>query len=111
VAPIRGELIEVDTEAKKLTIKTAADTEMEFAYNDATQVSGAQAGVAGLAAMKNTQVAVHFSENATTKEKLATRIEVQREPAAAPQAAPSAPARPAPAPEAQPKPADPPSRY
>jgi hypothetical protein len=85
LAPVRGELIEVDAEARTLTVKTSSGTEVEFSYNDATQVSGAKESVAGLATMKNIEIAVHFSEDAKTKAKTATRIEVQPKPAAAPQ--------------------------
>jgi hypothetical protein len=94
--PARGELIEVDAEARTLTIMTASDTKLMFAYNDATQVSGAREGVAGLATMKNAQVAVHFTEDAAKETKTATRIEVQpRSVAPAPAPAP-APADPSP---------------
>jgi hypothetical protein len=100
VAPIRGELIDVDAEDKMLTVMTASGNKVQFIYNDATQVSGARDGVAGLATMKNVQVAVHFSEDSAKKTRTATRIEVQPRPVAAPQ----------PAPEAKPAPADAPPR-
>ena len=76
-AAIRGELIEVDIKARTLSVMTASNTKVQFSYNDATQVPGAKEGVAGLATMKNAQVAVHFSEDAKTNAKIATRIEVQ----------------------------------
>ena len=76
-APIRGELTDVDTKARTLSVMTASGTSVEFVYNDATLVSGAKDGVAGLATMENAEVAVHFSEDAKTKTKTATRIEVQ----------------------------------
>jgi hypothetical protein len=94
VAPIRGELIDVDAERKTLSVMTASGSKVQFIYNDATQVSGARDGVAGLATMKNVQVAVHFSEDAAKKTRTATRIEVQPKPVAAPQAAPDAQPRP-----------------
>ena len=76
-APIEGELVRVDAEAKKLMVKTAAGAEVEFLYTDRTEVTGAKDGAAGLATMKEGQVTVHFTEDAQAKTKTATRIIVQ----------------------------------
>ncbi|MGE3844542.1 MAG: hypothetical protein AB7I50_23505 [Vicinamibacterales bacterium] len=71
----RGELLDVDTTAKTLDIKTAAGAEMTFKYTDSTQVSGSGQGVAGLATFTGQQVTIHFvSEGASNT---ATRIEVK----------------------------------
>jgi hypothetical protein len=74
--PIQGDLVKVDTEAKTLTVKVADGAEVQFAYNDKTEISGAK-GAAGLAMMKDTRVTVHFSENPQTKAKTANRIIVE----------------------------------
>jgi hypothetical protein len=72
---VRGELVNVDETAKTITVKTA-DAEVKFAYNDKTEVTGAK-DAAGLATMSASRVTVHFSEDAQTKAKLATRIIVE----------------------------------
>lgn len=74
--PIQGDLVKVDTEAKVLTVKVADGDEVQFQYNDSTEISGAK-GAAGLATMKEGRVTVHFTEDAKTKAKLATRIIVE----------------------------------
>ena len=69
-----GELVKVDAEAKKITIKDATGLETSFAYTDATEVAGGQDGVAGLATKAGTKVTVHFKSDMGTK--TATKIEV-----------------------------------
>lgn len=76
-AQIQGELANVDAAAKTITVKVADGSEMQFAYNDKTEVTGAKDGVAGLATAKNSRVTVHFNDEAGAKTKLATRIIVQ----------------------------------
>jgi YD repeat-containing protein len=73
---IQGDLVSVDAEAKVLTVKDAEGKEVQFAYNDSTDISGTQ-GAAGLATMKEGRVTVHFTEDAETKKKTATRIIVE----------------------------------
>ena len=74
--PIQGDLVRVDADAKALTVKIADGTELQFLYDDSTEVSGAK-GPAGLATMKEGRVTVHFKEDAQTKAKLATRMIVE----------------------------------
>ena len=76
-APIAGDLTNVDTTAKTITVKVADGNEVTLAYTDATEVSGAKDGAAGLATMKDSKVTVHFIENAKDHSKTATRIIVQ----------------------------------
>jgi hypothetical protein len=73
--PIRGELAEIDTEARTLVVITSAGARITFAYTDDTEISGAKEGMAGLATMSSVQVAVHFKEGPTST-RVATRIEV-----------------------------------
>lgn len=73
---IQGDLVSVDAEAKLLTVKDAEGKELQFAYNDSTDISGTQ-GAAGLATMTEGRVTVHFTEDADTKKKTATRIIVE----------------------------------
>ncbi len=75
-APIRGELVAVDTDAKSITVKPSEGPELKFSYDDKTNVTGAK-DAAGLATMKDSRVTVHFTEDAKTKAKLATRIIVE----------------------------------
>ena len=76
-AQIQGDLVNVDAAAKTITVKVADGSEMQFAYNDKTEVTGAKDGVAGLATVKDARVTVHFNDDAQAKTKLATRIIVQ----------------------------------
>jgi Cu/Ag efflux protein CusF len=73
---ITGDLVKVDAEAKTLTIKPATGGELEFKYDDKTEVTGAKEGAAGLATMKEGRVTVHFKEDAQTKARTATKIEI-----------------------------------
>jgi len=74
-AVARGELVKVDADGKKITVKGADGIETEFAYNDATEIAGGRDGAAGLATKSGSQVAVAFtSENGV---KTATKIEIQ----------------------------------
>ena len=76
-APIQGELANVDADAKTITVKLADGSDARFSYTEATEITGAHDGAAGLATMKNAKVTVHFTENAKDKSKTATRIIVQ----------------------------------
>jgi hypothetical protein len=74
-ATAKGELVRVDPDAKTLAIKTASGTEMQFKYTDATSVTGAEKGVAGLATMSGAQLTVSFRIEGTSN--VATKIEVR----------------------------------
>jgi hypothetical protein len=76
-AQIQGELANVDAAAKTITVKVADGSEMQFSYNDKTEVTGAKDGAAGLATAKDSRVTVHFNDEAGAKVKQATRIIVQ----------------------------------
>lgn len=68
---VEGELTKVDAAAKTLSVKTAKG-EMEFRYNEQTQIIGAEGGVEGLATQSGAPVKVHFDAASKT----ALRIEV-----------------------------------
>ena len=76
-SPVEGELVSVDTAAKKVTIKPLTGADLTFTYNDKTEISGAQKDAAGLATMKEGRVTVHFTEDAQTKARTASRIIVE----------------------------------
>ncbi|PYV43433.1 MAG: hypothetical protein DMG06_10720 [Acidobacteria bacterium] len=68
-----GELSKVDAAAKKLSVKGSDGKEMEFGYNEQTQIIGAQGSIEGLATMSGARVRVHYDEASKT----AAAIEVQ----------------------------------
>lgn len=70
----QGELLDVDNRASTFTIKTQTG-EMTFRYNDATKVTGAQKGVAGLATMTGSDVTVMYRKEGQVN--LATSIDVK----------------------------------
>jgi len=70
-----GELVKIDTSAKTLVVKTASEPEMQFSYTDATKVTGADKGVAGLATMTGSSLTVHYTKRGQNN--VATEIEVQ----------------------------------
>jgi hypothetical protein len=76
-SPVEGELVSVDTVEKKITIKPLTGADLVFTYNDKTAISGSQKDAAGLATMKEGRVTVHFSEDADTKARTATRVIVE----------------------------------
>jgi hypothetical protein len=76
-SPVEGELVSVDADAKRITIKPERGDDLVFAYTDTTEISGAQKDAAGLSTTKDARVTVHFTEDAKTKVKTATRIIVQ----------------------------------
>ena len=68
-----GELSKVDAAAKKLSVKGSDGKEMEFGYNEQTQIIGAEGSIEGLATMSGSRVKVHFDEASKT----AAAIEIQ----------------------------------
>ena len=76
-SPVEGELVSVDADAKKITIKPLTGADLVFTYTDKTEISGAQKDVAGIATVKEGLVTVHFTEDAQTKAKTASRIIVE----------------------------------
>jgi Cu/Ag efflux protein CusF len=76
-SPVEGELVSVDADAKKITIKPETGANLVITYTDKTEISGAQKDAAGLATMKDARVTVHFTEDAQTKGRTATRIIVE----------------------------------
>jgi len=76
-ASLKGELVKVDTTLKMLTIKTAEGKTEMVAYNDATKVTGAESGIAGLANQSNTKVTVKFSGPDIAR--VATEIVVEKD--------------------------------
>lgn len=71
----QGELVQVDVDARTLTIRTVDANQMQFRYTDATKVTGAEEGAAGLATKTGSQLIVKYSEQGRTN--IATEIEVQ----------------------------------
>jgi len=76
-SPVEGDLVSVDTVGKKITVKPLTGADLSFTYTDKTEITGAQKDAAGLATVKEGRVTVHFTEDAQTKAKTATRIIVE----------------------------------
>ena len=74
-APMIGELVSVDENAKTFAIKTAAEGEVKFSYSETTEIVGAEKGASGLAANPGAEVTVHYDSHGTAR--VATRIEVR----------------------------------
>src|SRR5207249_9998389 len=66
-AQIKGELQKVDVDAQTIVIKAADGSEVQFQYNDQTQVTGEQENVAGLATMTAGQFTVHSKMEGNTR--------------------------------------------
>jgi hypothetical protein len=80
-----GEISDVDSKGKTLTLKTAAGSEMKFKWDDATKVSGSLKDAAGLATSTGRQVTIQYKKDGQSN--LASSIEVHA-------ASPSSPAAP-----------------
>lgn len=74
-ATVSGELVNVDSAAKTITVKKADATEMKFAYADDTEVVGADKGLSGLATMSGSEVRVTYTARGAAN--VATKIEVR----------------------------------
>ena len=74
-ALVRGELVKVDADGKKITVKGADGVETEFAYNDATEIVGGRDAAAGLATKSGSKVVVEYTSDKGVK--TATKIEIQ----------------------------------
>jgi len=70
-----GELVKIDTSAKTIVIKTDSEPQMQFSYTDATKITGADKGVAGLATMTGSSLTIHYTKKG--QDNVATEIEVQ----------------------------------
>jgi len=70
-----GELVKIDTSAKTIVIKTESEPQMQFTYTDATKITGAEKGVAGLATMTGSSLTIHYAKKG--QDNVATEIEVQ----------------------------------
>ena len=85
-----GEITDVDSKSKTLTLKTAAGSEMKFKWDDSTKVTGSQKDAAGLATATGRQVTIQYKKDGQSN--MATSIDVQS--AAASPSSPSSPRSP-----------------
>jgi Cu/Ag efflux protein CusF len=74
---VTGELKEVDTDAKKLTITRADGQDWSFRYTDDTEIEGAQQTIAGLATEEGERVKVTFKGEGDNR--IATKVEMEDE--------------------------------
>jgi len=65
----------IDSDAKKLVVTTSEGSDMEFMYDDRTEILGAGGTVEGLSAKTGTRVKVFYNEESGQNK--ATRIKVK----------------------------------
>ena len=70
----QGSLVQVNVEAKTLTVKNADNKEMQFAYTEATAIEGAGNSAQGLAGKSGENVKVTYTVKQGVNQ--ATRIEI-----------------------------------
>ena len=75
----QGQLTKVDANAKSISVKGPRDAEMTFEYTDATQVTGPDKTVQGLAGKTGTEIKVSYVDSAGKH--TATKIEAIEKPA------------------------------
>ena len=79
--PVEGELVNVDTKARTLEVRTTSGEDMWFRYDDKTEVTGAMKGVAGLATEKGAEITVQYRVDDDPPENapkfIATKIDVR----------------------------------
>ena len=71
-----GQLLKVDTTAKMITIRTAADQQLQFSYSETTKITGDEKTVAGLATLSGTPVKVTYTKQG--QENIASEIHVEK---------------------------------
>ncbi len=74
---IEGELVNVDTTARMLTIETEDGKSEKVRYTDSTKINGAQTGIAGLASEDRQRVTVKFTGNGV--DRVASEITVEKD--------------------------------
>ena len=57
----QGSLVQVDSDAKTLVVKSAEEKEMQFTYTDATEIVGAENSAQGLAGKSGESVKVSYT--------------------------------------------------
>ncbi|HXK59782.1 MAG TPA: hypothetical protein PLP42_07780 [Acidobacteriota bacterium] len=72
---VTGELKSVDVDAKTITVTTSEGTDMEFVYNDSTEIMGAQGTIEGLSANAGSKVKVSCKEE--DGKNVATKVKVK----------------------------------
>lgn len=70
-----GELKSIDATAKMLVVTTSEGSDMEFWYNDSTEIEGAQGTVEGLSGSAGSKVKVSYKTE--EGKNIATRIKVK----------------------------------
>src|SRR5690606_19832292 len=74
-----GELVELNTEDKQFRLKNAQGEEMEFKYDEQTQISGAEQNVSGLFSEQGMRLTVTYrEEGGFMGSNIATSIEVEQ---------------------------------
>ena len=74
---LKGNLIRVSSESHTFVVRGSDDKEVEFTYNDQTEISGASGTIEGLAGKADTSVTVHYKKEGSRN--IATKVEVHPE--------------------------------
>ncbi len=74
---LKGDLVRVTPETHILVVKGPDSKEVEFTYNDKTEISGADKTIEGLVGKTGTSVTVHYKKDGATN--IATKVEVHSE--------------------------------
>jgi hypothetical protein len=72
---LKGELVSVNPDTHSFIVKDSTGNNVEFTYNDKTEISGATETIEGLAGETGTSVTVYYREEANSK--FATKVEVK----------------------------------
>ncbi len=72
---VMGQLKSIDAAAKTLVVTTTDGSDMEFQYNESTQIEGAQGSVEGLSGSTGSHVKVSYKTE--EGKNIATRIKVK----------------------------------
>src|SRR5215510_2095915 len=75
-----GQLTKVDAAAKSISVKGSTGPEMQFMYDDQTQVIGPEKDIQGLAGKSGTPLKVSYRQEKGVN--IATRIEIVEKPPA-----------------------------
>lgn len=63
VEAVQGELLDVDTESRTISVRAPGGDEIRFAYTNETVITGADEQTQGLATIEGTHVRVYFTRS------------------------------------------------
>jgi hypothetical protein len=75
---LKGALVRVNTDANTVLVRDSDQKEMEFSYNEKTEISGDTRTFEGLAGKTGTQITVYYSKDGAVD--FAAKLEVHPKP-------------------------------